>query len=74
MVKARGAHMSKSVLLFWVIRESFQEAKAWRMRLEGWGGRKPFASPNRLPMCVVFIVSKAIDWAGTQRVRDMAFI
>lgn len=73
MVNAREAHMSKSVLPFWVIRESFQEAEAWRMRLEGWGGRKPFASPNRAPMCVVLYRLQS-RWAGKQRVRDITFI
>lgn len=53
MVKAKEAHMSKAVLPLWVIRESFQETEACGMRLEGWGGRKPFVSPNGVPMCMV---------------------
>lgn len=69
MVKTREAHMSKSVLPLWVIRET----EAWKMRLEGWGGRKPFVSPNGVPMCVVLYHFQS-HWAGQQRVRDITFM
>lgn len=58
MMKAREAHMSNSVLPFGAIRASFLAAEARTLRLEGWGGRKPSASPNSVPMGGVLLFPK----------------